>query len=76
MKLRFTGASCQSGESWGAVVMVTSRMGRRAPAGECLMRSRVTLSPVIPSVPCRGFECLVLVLFTLHGEIVLNEHTV
>lgn len=33
VKLRFTGASCQSEEPWSTVAMVTSRGGRRAPAG-------------------------------------------
>lgn len=45
-------------------------------ACECLMRFLLTLSPVIPSVPWRGFECLVLVPFTLHGKIVFDEYTV
>lgn len=48
----------------------------RDVAGERLMRFLLTLSPVIPSLPWRGFERLVLVLFTLHGEICFNEYTV
>ena len=40
VKLRFSGASCQSEEPWSAVAMVTGRRGRgealQDVAGECL----------------------------------------
>lgn len=35
LKLRFTGASCQSEEPRSTGAMVTCRLGRRAPAGCC-----------------------------------------
>lgn len=45
-------------------------------AGECHKRLPLTVSPVVPAAPWGGFECLVLVLFTLHGEVFFNEYTV
>lgn len=40
VKLRFTGASCQSEEPWSTVAMVTSRRRRRVPAGWCRWMSQ------------------------------------